>query len=77
MAILSVKCPHCGNTMNMKTKNPSKARKKCNFCQKGFSIHKNVNDSQIVKKVKGKDMNIEIKDDIKLPNGQEFDEAQQ
>lgn len=64
--------------MNMKTKKPSKARKKCNYCQKDFRVHKNVNDSQIVRQINGK--NIEVKQydgDSKLPNGQEFEEARQ
>lgn len=72
MTILTVKCSNCGKTMNMGTKNPNKARKKCNYCGKSFPIHKNVNDSQIVQKPK-RNTNIEVKG--KLPNGQEFEET--
>ena len=49
-----VKCPNCGNQMQALTYKqfPQGVIKKCVYCPKNFNIHKNVNDSQIIKQIK-------------------------
>ena len=52
--VFVVVCPNCKNTQRTDPKlkkltDVSNKSKRCVYCGKSFKIHKNINDSQIVK----------------------------
>jgi len=55
MKQFKVRCPKCGKVQNYLTNRTwiGKARKVCITCEKSFRIHKDINHSTIINKIKG------------------------